>query len=155
MEHRSEKPAADDVWHAYRRLSARLAASWSRELAAHTGLSEADADVLCHLAQTGCESMRALELRCGLEWEKSRLSHQLRRMEQRGLVVRQECADDQRGSVVVITAEGSTLAQQARTIQRDFVRTHFAETLSEEQLRQLAAITAALLQSTASTVSHR
>ena len=53
-------------------------------------------------------------LRCGLEWEKSRLSHQLQRMEVRGLVTREDCAEDNRGSVIRVTNAGRKLAAEAR-----------------------------------------
>lgn len=91
------------LWESYRRMSVRLGERIGRELARGAGLSEAEFEILEALVEAGEEPVRALALRCGLEWEKSRLSHQLRRMERRGLVVREECPEDRRGAVVRVT----------------------------------------------------
>ena len=85
------------AWSSYQRMRARLSGQLNRELARKTGLSEADFEILAALTESPDQPVRALALRCGLEWEKSRLSHQLRRMEARGLVVREQCSEDNRG----------------------------------------------------------
>src|SRR5215475_16135256 len=102
------------AWASYQRMRARLTGRLNRELAHTTGLSEADFEILSALIESPNESVRALALRCGLEWEKSRLSHQLRRMEERGLITRQECAEDNRGSVIRVTEAGRKLANEAK-----------------------------------------
>src|SRR5690625_2539878 len=94
------------AWDRYQRMRVRLSARLNREISQATGLSEADFEILSALTESTNETVRALELRCGLEWEKSRLSHQLRRMEQRGLVRREHCTEDNRSSVVRITETG-------------------------------------------------
>ena len=106
-------PGTAASWQQYQRMRARLAALMSRELTQQTGLSESDFEVLCALAESSATSVRAMELRCGLEWEKSRLSHQLRRMQQRGLVDRAGCDDDGRASMVQITAVGRDVLGRA------------------------------------------
>ena len=65
-----------------------LNGTMNRELFRSTGLSEADFDILHFLEDSPGQSVRSIALRCGLEWEKSRLSHQLRRMQGRGLITR-------------------------------------------------------------------
>ncbi len=139
----SEKEAT--VWESYRRMRALLEARLSRELHRATGLSEADYEVLIALASSREGTMRALELRCGLQWEKSRLSHQLRRMERRGLVVREECAEDRRGTVIRVTGAGCRLAGEARRHYERAVRRHVIEALSAEQVEALGEISRALL----------
>ncbi|WP_371601214.1 MarR family winged helix-turn-helix transcriptional regulator [Streptomyces sp. NBC_00564] len=47
--------------------------------------------------------LRAKDLGAEVGWERSRLSHQISRMEKRGLVTREACADDARGSMVRLT----------------------------------------------------
>ncbi|MFF1680286.1 MarR family winged helix-turn-helix transcriptional regulator [Streptomyces sp. NPDC058256] len=44
--------------------------------------------------------MRARDLGAEVGWERSHLSYQSSRMEKRGLVTREACADDARGSMV-------------------------------------------------------
>lgn len=137
--------SASAAWESYQRMRVRLAGRLNRELSQKTGLSESEFDVLNALEQAETESVRAIELRCGLEWEKSRLSHQLRRMEQRGLVVRSECAEDNRGSDVTITRLGRETVAQARQVHDEAVRRYVLDILTEEQIEQLGHISDAIL----------
>lgn len=138
-------PLTQDAWDAYRRMSVRLSGRLSRELARETGLSEADYEILTALADTPHESVRALTLRCGLEWEKSRLSHQLRRMERRGLITRGDSAEDSRAATVTITPAGLAAATTARVHHDEAVRRHVAEALTPAQLAALREIAEAIL----------
>lgn len=133
------------AWASYQRMRVRLAARLNRDLARATGLSEADYEILAALAGTPHESVRALALRCGLEWEKSRLSHQLRRMEQRGLVVREKCRDDSRGADVRLTESGRRLAAEARAAYERAIRRHVVDVLSPDQLAALGEVSEVLL----------
>jgi len=91
------------------------------------------------------ETVLELALRCGLEWEKSRLSHQLRRMEERGLVTREECIEDNRGSVVRITTRGQEVAEEAKRHYAALIRHYVSDVLTEDQMTALGAIADALL----------
>ncbi len=133
------------LWESYRRMSVRLGERIGRELARGAGLSEAEFEILEALVEAGEEPVRALALRCGLEWEKSRLSHQLRRMERRGLVVREECPEDRRGAVVRVTEVGRSLARRARERYELVVRRYVVEALTEEQLEALGDIAESVL----------
>jgi DNA-binding MarR family transcriptional regulator len=133
------------AWETYQRMRTRLAGQLNRELARETGLSEADFEILAPLTETPEESVRALALRCGLEWEKSRLSHQLRRMEQRGLVTREVCLEDGRSTVIQVTAEGRRLAGEARRVHDDAIHRYVCEALTPAQLDALGEIGAAIL----------
>jgi len=133
------------AWMSYQRMRVRLAGRLSRELARETGLSDADFEILAHLAEAPDESVRSLALRCGLEWEKSRLSHQLRRMEQRGLVTREACAEDNRGAVVRVTDEGRRLADEARRVHDRAVQRYVVDVLTPGQLDALGDIAETIL----------
>jgi DNA-binding MarR family transcriptional regulator len=126
-------------------MRVRLAARLNRDLARETGLSEADYEILARLTESPGESTRALALRCGLEWEKSRLSHQLRRMEQRGLVTRETCVEDNRGFDVRVTDEGRRLAERGRRVHADAVHRYVCAVLAPEQLDALGEIATAIL----------
>jgi DNA-binding MarR family transcriptional regulator len=142
------QPLADRqqiAWASYQRMRIRLAGRLGRELARETGLSEADFEILSHLAETPDTPVRALALRCGLEWEKSRLSHQLRRMEQRGLVTREMCAEDNRSTVIRVTAEGRRLAEAGRLVHEAAVRRYVCDTLTSRQLDALGEIADVIL----------
>src|SRR5262249_22685428 len=76
------------------------------------GLSEADYDVLSTLSEKPEGCWRARDLAAQLLWSTSRLAHHVGRMEQRGLVARQPCADDARGALISLTPQGQTTLPQ-------------------------------------------
>jgi DNA-binding MarR family transcriptional regulator len=128
------------AWANYERLRVRLTERIYRELAQKAGLSEADFEILSALIEAPNESVRALALRCGLEWEKSRLSHQLRRMEKRALITRQECVEDNRSSVIRVTEAGRKLAKEANMYYEHAVRQYVVDVLTAEQFQALGTI---------------
>ena len=133
------------TWSRLQLVYGHLAGEINRALYRETGLSEADAAVLVALLETPDEQLHSFELRCGLAWEKSRLSHQLRRMEARGLIGREACPDDARSSVIRLTVTGAELAQAARRVLGSAIHHSLAGALSEEQLVQLATMTGAVV----------
>jgi DNA-binding MarR family transcriptional regulator len=142
----TELPDAQaDAWAAFRRMSVLLSGRLGRELARGAGLSEADYEILTALSLSPGERVRALALRCGLDWEKSRLSHQLRRMEQRGLVVRDACPEDSRGSVVSLSPAGREAVEKGRRVHDDVVRHYLVDALTAEQLATLGEVAAAVV----------
>jgi DNA-binding MarR family transcriptional regulator len=134
------------IWSNYQRMRVRLAGRISQELAQATGLSEADFEILSALEQAPNQTLRVLALRCGLDWEKSRLSHQLRRMEQRGLIARTECTEDLRGTIVRSTAEGRARACEAKRYYDAAVQRYFVKALSDDQLAALDQIAQQVLE---------
>ena len=92
------------IWRNYLALGSRLQAAMNRRLQAQCGLSLADYDVLVALSERG--PIRVLELVAALDWEQSRVSHQLRRMRDRDLLERHDSEHDRRGATVEITAAG-------------------------------------------------
>ena len=82
--------------------------------------------------------MRAFELGAVLGWEKSRLSHHVQRMAQRGLVRKEKCASDRRGSFVSVTAAGRNEIEAAAPGHVNAVRTLFVDLLTDEQLDAIA-----------------
>src|SRR5580693_8646363 len=78
-----------------------------------TSLSPADYHVLLALIEAHGKRMRSSELAQAIDWERSRLSHHLGRMERRRLIRREECAIDSRGAEVSLTAEGARTFRRA------------------------------------------
>ncbi|MEV8340234.1 MarR family winged helix-turn-helix transcriptional regulator [Streptomyces niveus] len=132
--------AEQRAWQAYRRMFLLLNAQLARDLAQDSGLSDADYDVLSALAASPDRRRRVSELADRMLWSRSRLSHHLARMQQRGLVVREECATDGRGAVVVLTDEGTRTIEQAAPPHVESVRRHFIDLLSPEQIEAFATI---------------
>jgi DNA-binding MarR family transcriptional regulator len=100
-----------DIWRAYLAMVSALDTAMNRQLQADCGLSRSDYDVLVIVAERGPLRMNALGEALG--WEQSRLSHQLRRMRDRGLVVRAGTAEDRRGATVSLTAAGRAALRAA------------------------------------------
>jgi DNA-binding MarR family transcriptional regulator len=133
-------PAEDRAWRAWLAMAERLRSQVGRDLQADSGLSDADYMVLVHLSEAEDHRMRMSELAVRLNWSKSRLSHQLARMQARGLVQRDECASDARGAFAVLGACGLAEIERAAPKHVASVRRHLIDVLDEDQLEQLAAI---------------
>jgi DNA-binding MarR family transcriptional regulator len=133
--------AALTSWSRLQLIYGHLAGEINRTLYRETGLSEADAAVLIALLDTPAAQLHFFELRCGLAWEKSRLSHQLRRMEARRLVERAVCLDDARSSLIRLTPGGTAQARGAREALGGAIRRLLEGALNDEQVEQLAMMT--------------
>jgi DNA-binding MarR family transcriptional regulator len=133
------------AWRRYYRMQTQLLGVLNRELAQQTGLSEADYEVLITLWQSPRATLRARDIRATLIWEKSRLSHQLRRMEVRGLIRRDDCLEDSRGAMVTITSEGVDVIHRAECARLQAVHDHLIGVLSEDQLHALSEISETVL----------
>jgi len=127
------------AWIGYRHMRLLLDLRLGRDLAARSGLSEPDYDVLSHLSEAEGRRMRLSELAAHMRWSKSRLSHHITRMQQRGLVSRQECADDGRGSLLTLTPEGLGAIIDAAPGHVASVRQHMFDHMTEEEIEALAA----------------
>jgi DNA-binding MarR family transcriptional regulator len=129
----------DRAWRGYRRMRTLLDLQLGRDLLRESGLSEADYDVLSGLSETEGRKMRLSELASQMLWSKSRLSHHITRMEQRGLVRREECSDDARGSVVALTNAGWNAIVAAAPGHVTSVRRHLIDVLTADEIDALAA----------------
>lgn len=134
-----------DAWRGLQRMQMQLLATLSRDLADTSGLSYQDYAVLVPLSERADGRMRAFELGRELGWEKSRLSHHISRMAERGLVTRERCEADLRGAFVVLTPKGRKAIEEAAPAHVDSVRRHFIDLLTPEQLRVVAAVAETVL----------
>lgn len=130
----------DHVWRTYLDLQRELLGSLAAQLVRDSGLSGADYQVLVPLSESEHGVLRARELGLSTGWDRSRLSHQVKRMEQRGLVVREECAEDARGSMVRLTDAGRSTIDAAAPENAATVRRYFFDHLSEQDVETLGAL---------------
>ncbi|GDY31572.1 MarR family winged helix-turn-helix transcriptional regulator [Gandjariella thermophila] len=128
------------AWRAYLAMNARLTARLHRRMQDDSGLSLADFEVLVCLTDQPDARVRIVELARFLQWEKSRLSHHLTRMQRRGLVDREGCPEDARGSFVVLTAAGRRAIERAAPRHVAAVRELFLDRITGEQLDTLREI---------------
>jgi DNA-binding MarR family transcriptional regulator len=121
-------------------LNAQLSATLQRELQDDAGLSTQDYEVLVHLTDNAEGRMRVTDLARLMQWERSRVSHHVTRMERRHLVQRVECAEDGRGAFVVITQQGRAAIEQAAPGHVNTVRRLVFDVLSPEEVDSFGAI---------------
>ncbi|WP_123667566.1 MarR family winged helix-turn-helix transcriptional regulator [Actinocorallia herbida] len=133
------------AWRGLMDLHAELWSAVARDLQANSGLSQGDYAILACLSEAPGRRQRVTELAQTIRWERSRLSHQLSRMEKRGLVVRTECPEDARGAFAEITPDGLTVITAAAPEHVASVRRHLFDALTPEQVEALAEISAAVL----------
>ena len=134
------------AWRGLLRMTSQLNARMNRQLQDEYGISLADYDVLVVLSEAPAGRLRVFEIADALAWEQSRVSHQLARMQRRGLVGREECATDARGAFVVLTRAGRAAIEQAAPAHVETVRQLVFDGLSPGQLAALTAVTAGVLE---------
>jgi DNA-binding MarR family transcriptional regulator len=128
------------VWRRWLKLNARLSATLQKELQDDAGLSMPDFEVLVHLTDSADGRIRVTDLARLLQWERSRVSHHVTRMEGRRLVQRVECAEDGRGAFIVITPQGRAAIEQAAPGHVNTVRRLVFDALSPQDLDAFATI---------------
>jgi DNA-binding MarR family transcriptional regulator len=116
----------------------------NRELSRRSALSLADYEVLVQLSETPDHRLRMSELAAQSLSSKSRLSHQVSRLEKQGWVRREECPTDRRGAFAVLTDEGFAVLAEAAKGHVDDVRRHLFDQLTPAQVEALGDVTATL-----------
>ena len=134
----------ETAWRAFHTLRIQLLGHLARRLSAQTGLAEAEYEVLVTLSEAPDHRMRSRDLGRALQWQRSRLSHQLDRMEKRGLLTRERCPTDARGCVAVLTGTGLESIDEAARLHVADVRHCFADVLTPRQLDDLTAAARAI-----------
>ncbi len=127
------------IWRALLDTTAELRRVLGAELQ-ESGLSPGDYQVLLALKEADGTRLRSSELAATMEWERSRLSHHLGRMEHRGLIRRDDCATDSRGAEVSLTDSGAAAFRRASAPHLRAIKQHFVDALTPKQLEALADI---------------
>ena len=125
------------AWRAYIRLAQLLMRQLDRDLHPFE-LSMHDYEILVELSEAPQTRMRMTELADRAAQSRSRLSHQINRMESKGLVSREGCAGDKRGTFAVLTSRGAAAIAEAAPSHVASVREHFLDQLGSGELAALA-----------------
>lgn len=133
------------TWRAFALMRRQLDLTLERRLQADAGISTAEFAILASLQQEPTRRLRAGRIGDLIGWEKSRVSHQLSRMEQRGLVTREECGDDARGVWIVQTPDGSRAVLAALRDHTEAIREYFFDLITEEEQELLHSISRRVL----------
>lgn len=133
------------AWRGLLRMTSQLTARMNRQLLQDYGVSLADYDVLVVLSEAPGGRLRVFEVADALAWEQSRVSHQLARMQRRGLVAREGCASDARGAFAVLVEAGRAAIERAAPAHVETVRQLVFDGLTDDQLVALTGITTGVL----------
>jgi DNA-binding MarR family transcriptional regulator len=143
-------PEQQRAWRRYLEVGKLLPARLGHELQASSGLTVAEYEVLVNLSEAPDGRLRPYQLGAAMQWEQSRLSHQLTRMQRRGLVTREDCAGDGRGAFVVLTEAGWSAIRSAAPAHVAAVRRFVFDRLTEEETRAFDNACAKILAALAS-----
>jgi DNA-binding MarR family transcriptional regulator len=128
------------AWRAYLESSKVLYDALDRQLQREADMPHAYYEILVRLSETPDRGMRMSELADVTRSSRSRLSHAVARLEERGWVVREDCPTDRRGQIAVLTDAGFQVLVAAAPGHVRAVRDYVIDALTPEQLGQLAAI---------------
>lgn len=124
-------------WRAWLAASILLQDRLGRELQTQHGLTMADYEILVRLSESPDRRIRMSELADRTLSSRSRLSHQIDRMEKAELVCREHCTEDRRGAWAVLTDHGWDVLVAAAPDHVDSVRAHLVDVLSPAEFRAL------------------
>jgi DNA-binding MarR family transcriptional regulator len=133
------------AWRAWLYSSMLLQDRLDRELTHETGISHAYYEILVQLSEAPCRALRMSQLAERSLSSRSRLSHAVSRLEERGWVRRQVCEDDGRGQLAILTDEGFAALEAAAPVHVEGVRSHLFDQLSPEQVAAMRDIGEALV----------
>ena len=144
---RSADVSSEDwlLWRQFVTMHRHLARELDRQLQRDAGISQADFSVLARLSEAPNRRLRTGELAELLAWEKSRVSHQVARMESRGLLDRTECDTDGRGTWVGITAEGRRTLLSSTRDHAATIRELFFDELGDDEKSAIGEVSRRIL----------
>lgn len=128
------------AWRAWIAASLLLPDRLSRDLQDEAGISLADYEILVHLSESPQRRLRMSELADLTLSSRSRLSHQVDRLSDAGLVDRQPCSEDRRGAFAVLTQDGYDFLVTTAPAHVASVRAHLVDVLTPEEFDVLGRI---------------
>jgi DNA-binding MarR family transcriptional regulator len=133
------------AWRAWLYSTQLLQERLDRELIRATGISHAYYEILVQLSEAPDRRMRMSQLADRSLSSRSRLSHAVTRLEERGWVAREVCAEDGRGQLAVLTDAGFAALEAAAPVHVTGVRIHLFDQLTPEQVAAMRDLGETLL----------
>ncbi|WP_282703200.1 MarR family transcriptional regulator [Streptomyces sp. CC219B] len=133
-------PDEQRAWRAYIGAAHLLEDALDRQLQQEAGMPHLYYSILAFLSEAPERRLRMTDLAEQLKITRSRLTYAVTRLEKDGMVRREACQWDKRGSIATLTDEGMTVLEGAAPGHVEAVRTHLFDRLSPEQVRQLEEI---------------
>src|SRR5215468_3885251 len=132
------------TWRAFLDATQLLFSSVEGQLQRESGIPHGYYEILVRLSEAPDRALRMSQLAEASVSSKSRLSHAVARLEERGWVERLDCATDRRGQVARLTDAGFAALDAAAPGHVEQVRRSLFDRITAEQVAQLAAISAAV-----------
>jgi DNA-binding MarR family transcriptional regulator len=133
------------AWRNYIEATTMLLDALDHQLQADSGMPHGYYEILVRLSEKPSRTMRMSELAEATRSSRSRLSHAISRLEERGWVERQDCTTDRRGQLAALTEAGTAALSSAAPGHVATVRSLVIDRLTPEQVRQLGDITQAVV----------
>jgi DNA-binding MarR family transcriptional regulator len=128
------------AWRNYIEATTMLLDVLDRQLQQESGMPHGYYQILVHLSEATEHTMRMSELAESTRSSRSRLSHAVSRLEEKGWVIRRECETDRRGQLAQLTDEGQAALASAAPGHVTAVRAAVIDRLSPDQIQQLGDI---------------
>lgn len=141
-----ERPEGLQAWTAVCEVVDRVRVAVNRDLQNHVGLTLAENLVLCQVAMAPGKSLRMVDIAQLLTIAKSAVTKTVDRLEERGLLTRERDPSDRRTVRATLTAEGAKLFAAAQPTFADAVQRHFADHMTQAEIRHLAGLPRRVLQ---------
>ncbi len=138
-------PEEQLAWRAFLTACQTLFAAVDGQLARDSQIPHGYYEILVRLSEAPDRALRMTQLAEASTSSKSRLSHAVARLEERGWILRTDCATDRRGQVAQLTDEGFAALAAAAPGHVEQVRRSLLDHLSPEQVEQLRGISEAII----------
>jgi DNA-binding MarR family transcriptional regulator len=138
--------AEQRAWRAYLEATNLLLDALDRQLQQDAGMPHGYYEILVRLSESPSRAMRMSELAVATRSSRSRLSHAVARLEERGWVERVDCPTDRRGQVAHLTDKGFGVLEAAAPAHVEMVHAQVIDRLTPDQITQLEAIGQAIVE---------
>ncbi|MBN9629018.1 MAG: MarR family transcriptional regulator [Actinobacteria bacterium] len=132
--------AEEELFHTFYLMRRGFDRALDAQLQRDDGISISELEVLMTLVRAPGRRLRVRDLVALTGWEKSRVSHQVTRMAARGLVEREDCAEDRRATWIRLSGDGRRVVVRALPKHTATIRRILFDALSDEQQDELLAI---------------
>lgn len=137
-------PEEQRAWRAYISAALLLEDALDRQLQQEAGMPHLYYSILAFLSESPEQRLRMTDLAERLKITRSRLTYAVARLEKDGLVRREGCTSDRRGSIAALTEEGMTVLERTAPGHVETVRAHLFDHLAPQQVAQLEEIFTAI-----------
>ncbi len=137
-------PAEQQHWRAWLAMNQLLPEALDRDLRAAFDIGLGEYEILVQLSEADGSRVRMADLAHATLASRSKLTHQIGRMERAGWVIRERCAEDARGQWAILTEPGWELIRAAAPVHVESVRRRLLDVLGEQDFAELGRLAAAV-----------